>query len=143
MQVLDFPISRTLPSALDALISQALVFAAQAFDLPLILLALGGKVLLPLRLAHELIANQRAGNQSHRPADQSAHRCMADGAADDRTGASAQARADQAALLARGDRRRATGKTKDQQPTIVLTKVAMGEVSCLMDVWPRRFFARR
>jgi hypothetical protein len=44
MQVSHFPICQTSLSALAALISQALVFAAQAFDLPLILLTLGSEV---------------------------------------------------------------------------------------------------
>ena len=48
------------------------------------MLASGGEILRPLRLTHELIANQRAGNQSRPAPDQSADRCMAESAPDDR-----------------------------------------------------------
>jgi hypothetical protein len=74
---------------------QFLILPSQALEFSGILIDRALLIRLPHLLAHQLIADQRTGDQSHWAADQCANRGVPDSAADNRAAADTQARADQ------------------------------------------------
>jgi hypothetical protein len=86
-------------------LSQTFVLAPQALKLLLVIFALHGLILPANFLSHQMITDQRPGEQPNGTADQSSDRGVTHCATDDRTGSGTETRTYQAALLARGNRR--------------------------------------